>query len=274
MASCANNTSCGTDSYVVLDDKGNEIKEESSAGLKMSPNDDLKSLNYFMELFAICSIGGGVYSLMIYFDKIFALQIMLGLLLVQVLYAMRMRRPFGLPIMEYVSGRGVNAALDEVIEKRECGKLRPIYVVTYVTPDENGKKITVRKTFKPDVFSGVRGNAAITEQVAMDIGFVTRVQIAKGCPKSAHPRRSVLNRYEALREWNMYFSPVLILTILAICINIYMSLKSLEVNQYDLFQVLKVYAIVYPVVIGFFGLYSYRWANEVLFGGEIVESIA
>mmetsp|Transcript_609 Transcript_609/g.955 ORF Transcript_609/g.955 Transcript_609/m.955 type:complete len:271 (+) Transcript_609:94-906(+) len=260
------------DAYVVLDERGNEIEDENSAGLTISAEDDLKSLSYLVEIFAIFIIGGGVCSVLFHFDKILALQILLGLLLVQILYGLKMRRPCGLPIMKYLSGKGINAALDEVIEQRECGKLRPTYVISYDTKDENGQKVTIRKTLKPNVFTGVTGNSAITEQVARDIGFVTRVQIAEGYPKSAHPRRSLLSRYEALRVWNMYFLPALVLTIMGTAFALYSITTSQNVDKAEYYNVLTVYAIIYPILLVSFGTYHYLWSKEVLYGGEIIGS--
>lgn len=262
-----------TDAYVVLDEKGNEVVEdENSPGLTISAADDLRSLSYLVELLAIFIVGGGLCSVLIQFDIILAVQVLLGLLLAQILYSLKMRRPCGLPIMKFLSGRGVNAALDEVIEQRECGKICPTYIIKYDTKDENGKMITVRKTLKPSVFTGLTGNAQIPEQVARDIGFVTRVQIAEGYPKSAHPRRSLLIRYEALRVWNMYFLPALVLTIMAVSFCIYTLTQSQNADQAEFYRVLTVYAILYPVMLVPFGIYHYQWSKEVLFGGEVVRN--
>mmetsp|Transcript_10090 Transcript_10090/g.11228 ORF Transcript_10090/g.11228 Transcript_10090/m.11228 type:complete len:304 (-) Transcript_10090:313-1224(-) len=260
------------DDYVVLDGKGEEMTM-TSTNASLSPEHDLKSLSYLMEIFTIFIVAGGSFTALIHHNDVLALKISMSFLLVQLAFAVNKKRPFGLPVMKFLAGKGVNAALHETIEERNrfTGQLSTTYVIKYDAFDEEeGTTVTILKALKPNVFT-LNGSKEIAREVARDIGIVTRVQVAKGYPRSAHPRRSLLSRYEALRIWNLYFMPVLFLTFIGVVFNIFFSCSIQKGTHMEgVFQTLVLYGFVYPIVLGPLAFVNYYWSEEVLFGGEEV----
>lgn len=229
-----------------------------------------------MEIFTMFIVGGGSLTALVHYDDILALKISIGVLLAQLAFAVDKKRPFGLPVMKFLAGKGVNAALHETIEERNklTGRLNTTYVIKYDAVDMEGNTLTILKSLKPNVFT-MFGRNDFTREVARDIGVVTRVQVAKGYPHSAHPRRSLLTRYEALRLWNLYAMPILSLTFIGVIFNLVFSCGVNKGGHLEAAcNVLILYGFVYPVVLGPIAAWNYFWSEEVLFGGEEVSKVS
>jgi len=82
------------DDYVVLDGKGEEMTM-TSTNASLSPEHDLKSLSYLMEIFTIFIVAGGSFTALIHHDDVLALKISMSFLLVQLAFAVNKKRPFG-----------------------------------------------------------------------------------------------------------------------------------------------------------------------------------
>lgn len=257
--------SSGSGDFVILDVEGNESKSKNRSKWSKRRTSPYRGLYRTPrhQLALVCVVL--TYVPLTYFfikwQDIAALWFNLGLLLLQLAFAVDKLPLLRLHTQSYFAGPALTSTLEETTQKTFLCRHKACAVVQYDSPPGH-RPVLIRKTLLPSLY---------------DDDFVSessRILTIEGYPFSAFPEAAVVRHHQRFKSWLRYLLPLLLMTIAAVLFNLYVS-NTIYWGAHKLLiePVLFVYAILAPLVLLPLLFKFVIWKYKVMYDGEEVSTV-